>query len=243
MFERSASDDGFKTCPICNSKDGLVIRWYPDLDYHVHEYTEVGCTTCNVLFRGEEDRYAVSDWNRYVISENEKKGITESHADLYRLLHEHYINERNEKDSRRKIDDYLKAHIASTCPFKKSDRFKIRTRQNGIWSVESVYAVYDYTKGPFWIIKAINVLKSGRIGDIRREIWQRDQHLLTPLKPFWKPYKWSQVVKGDTCLYKSNTGEIVNVDRFSREIEIEINEKIINLSRISDLMVPISRVE
>ncbi len=54
-MERSAKDYDVKTCPMCGSNEGIVIRWLPDIDYRIHEITEVGCTTCGKFFAEKKD--------------------------------------------------------------------------------------------------------------------------------------------------------------------------------------------
>ena len=166
MTERSASGDDVKTCPSCNSRDGLVIRWFSDIDYRIHEITEVGCKKCHKFISEKEDRHAIAAWNLFVIEEAERTGKKEDHAELYRLLYAHSQAEKKTTSLRTKIDDYLEENFTPTCPLKKGDRFKFEGRVGEVWSVKKIYSVYGWNTGPFWIIDALNVLKNGRIGEL-----------------------------------------------------------------------------
>lgn len=148
-MERSAAKDDVKTCPLCGSRKGLVIRWLPDIDFRVHEVTEVGCASCGKLFSGKEDRFAMADWNLFAIEEFERRGIRDPHAQLHRLLHECAQAEKNAAAARARIDAYLEENITPTCPFAKGDRFRALRYPRGIWSVHAVRAVYGYNTGPF----------------------------------------------------------------------------------------------
>jgi hypothetical protein len=142
VTERHAGDDDIKDCPSCGMRDQLVIRWLPDIDYRVHETTEVGCKRCDKFFSGEEDRFAITDWNRYVINENRKKGIVDPHERLYGLLFLEYEAQRKALLARQAVDAYLEEEIVPRCPFNPGDRFIVQGYPGGIWSAESVRAVY-----------------------------------------------------------------------------------------------------
>jgi len=185
----------------------------------------------------------MADWNLFAIEEFERRGIREPHAQLHRLLHECARAERNAADVRAQIDAYLEEHIAPTCPFGKGDRFRAVRHPRGIWSVQAVRAVYGYNTGPFWIVSAVNVLPSGRLGDKTHEFWQQDADALRRLLPFWKPHTWRQVVPGDDCMVLKQRGLIRSVDRSSHVASIALGDQLVEVRRLQDLGVPIVRVE
>jgi len=242
-MERGAADYDIKTCPLCGSRDGLVIRWLPDINHRVHEVTEVGCAKCGKFFSGKEDRFVFADWNLFAIEEFEQRGVREPHTQLHRLLHECAKAEKIAVDVRAQIDAYLEEHIAPTCPFGKGDRFRAVQYPRGVWSVQAVKAVYGYNTGPFWIVSAVNVLPSGRLGDKTHEFWQKDLNALRRLVPFWKPHTWRQVVPGDQCMILKQRGLIRSVDRSSRTASIALGDQLIEIRRLQDLEVPNVRVE
>ena len=203
--------------------------------------TEVGCAKCGKFFAGKEDRFAMADWNLFAIEEFEGRGIREPHADLYRLLHTCATAEKNAAHVRDQIDAYLEEHIKPTCPFAKGDRFRAVRHPRGIWSVQSVKAVYGYNTGPFWIVSAVNVLPSGRLGDKTHEFWQQDAEALRRLFPFWKPNMWRQVIPGDECIVLTQRGVIRSADRSSASVALR--DQLVEVRRLQDLRVPVIRVE
>ena len=243
MTERNAGNDDIKTCPICNSREGLIIRWHPDIGKPIHEYTEIGCTNCDKYFRGEEDIFPITEWNLFVIDENKKKRRVHKYEELYRLLHAHNQNEKAGIVSRNAIDEYLETNISSNCPYKTGNRFKFREPHRGIWSAVSVRSVYGTNTGPFWILTAREVLKSGRLGENKGEFWQREERTMIPIEPFWKPYTWSQVIVGDDCRYNENAGVITEANHLKHKAIISVNEEIIEINKLSELGVPTLRVE
>jgi hypothetical protein len=242
-MERSAKEDDVKTCPLCASRDALVIRWLPDINKRVHERTEVGCKKCGKFFSEKEDRHAIVAWNIFAIEEIERIGEKEKHSELYKLIYAHSQAEKQTASLRAKIDTYLENNITPSCPFRMGDRFKVKWRHKGVWSVRRVHSVYGWNTGPFWIIDALNVLKNGRLGEKSREFWERDKSKLVPLKPFWRPTKWKQLIPGDDCLYSSQSGQILNVDYSKRIAKINLNGETVQIKVLSNIFVPIQKFE
>ena len=139
-MERSAKEDDVKTCPLCGSRESLVIRWLPDIHHCVHEKTEVGCLECEKFFSAKEDRHAVAAWNLFVVEEIDRIGKKESHVELYQLLYARSQAEKQVASLQSKIDNYLEENISPTCDLKRGDRFKVKQWPGGIWSVEKVYS-------------------------------------------------------------------------------------------------------
>jgi len=163
-MERTAQEDDVKTCPLCGSREALVIRWFPDIDYPVHEITEVGCKKCDKFFSEKEAKHAIAAWNFFVVEEIDRIGKKESHIELYRLLYKLSQAEKQATSLQTKIDNYLEENISSTCDLKRGDRFEVKGWPGRIWSVEKVYSDYFWNTGPTWIIDAIKVLTNGRLG-------------------------------------------------------------------------------
>ncbi len=242
-MERTAQEYDVKTCPLCGSREALVIRWLPDIDHRVHEITAVGCKKCDKFFSEKEDRHAIAAWNHFVIQQVDRIGKKEDHVELYRLLYVHSQAEKQAASLRTRIDDYLEENITPTCPLKRRDRFKVKGGSGEVWSVKKVHSVYGWNTGPFWIIDALNVLKNGRIGDKHREFWGRDKAKLVPLKPFWRPTRWKQVIRGDDCLHSSQSGKILDVNHSKRIAKINLNSETVQVTSLSKISVPIQRFE
>ena len=242
-MEQTAKEFDVKTCPLCGSREALVIRWIPDIDRSVHEITVVGCKKCDKFFSEKEDRHAIAAWNHFVIQQDDRILRNERHVELYQLLYAHSQAEKQAASLRTKIDDYLEENITPTCPLKIGDRFKIKGGQGEVWSVKGVHSVYGWNTGPFWIIDSLNVLKNGRLGDKHREFWERDKAKLVPLKPFWRPTRWNQVIRGDDCLYSSQLGQILDVDHSRRIAKIKLNRETVRVTTLSKIFVPIQRFE
>lgn len=242
-MERSASEDDTVTCPLCERRDALTVKWLPDIDHRVHERTDVGCSRCDKWFSGKEHRWAYARWNAFAVEEWRKKGTDVPHGELYHLLRTE--SEAQELAAARidPIDQYLKDRILPTCPFRVGDRFRARMHPGGNWSVRGIRAVYGTNTGPFWIIDARDVLPSGILGEERREFWQRDAARLQALPPFWHPSRWSQVVVGDDCMVANERGTVETLDAKRRTAGIRINGQLRSITSLSHLAVPLSRVQ
>ncbi|NQS90450.1 hypothetical protein HQ584_11755 [Patescibacteria group bacterium] len=242
-MERSAQEDDVKTCPLCGSREGLVIRWLPDLDYPIHKITKVGCNTCGKFFLEKEARHAIAAWNFFVVEENDRTGKKESHIELYRLLYAHSQAEKKIASLQTKIDDYLEENISPTCDLKIGDRFKIKGRPREIWSIVKVYSAYFWSTGPTWIIDAINVLSNGRLGEKHQDFLEHERAKIEPIKTFWRPTRWSQVIRGDDCLYMRQPGRIFTVDRSKRMAKIKLNNQTVQVTSLRKIYIPIQRFE
>jgi hypothetical protein len=240
-MERSAEEDDVKTCPLCGSREALVIRRLPDIDHSMYEITEVGCNRCGKFFSEKEDRHAIAAWNLFVVEEIDRIGKKESHVELYRLLYAHSQAEKQAASLRTKIDNYLEENISPTCDLKRGDRFKVKGWPGGIWSVEKVYSAYFWNTGPTWIIDVINVLTNGCLGEKHHKFLERDRAKIEPIKPFWRPTRWKQVIQGDNCLYSNQSGQILDVDHSKRIAKINLNGETIQVKSLSKLFVPIQR--
>lgn len=242
-MERSASNDDTVTCPLCEQRDALTVKWLPDIERRVHERTEVGCSRCEKWFSGKEDRWAYARWNAFAVEEWRKKGISIPHSELYELLKTESEAQELAAAQNDRVDQYLKDRIVPTCPFRVGDRFNARVRPGGKWSVRGIRAVYGTNTGPFWIIDACEVLPSGILGEERKEFWQRDAAGLELVPPYWQASRWSQVVVGDDCTLAGERGTVETVDTDRRTAGIRISGDLKRISSLSGLAVPLSRVE
>lgn len=241
-MERSAKEFDVKTCPLCGSRESLVM-WIPGLDRGPHEKTIVGCKKCDKYFSEKEDRQAIAAWNHFAIQQSDGILKNERHLELYQLIYEHSLAEKQTACLWAKINEYLERTITPTCPLKRGDIFKIKGIPGQVWSVKGVRSVYGWNTGPFWIIDSVNVQKNGRLGDKHHEICERDKAKLVPLKPFWRPTRWNQVIRGDNCLYSSHLGWILDVDHSKRIAQIKLDSKTVRVATLDKLSVPIHRFD
>jgi len=242
-MEQPATDNDVIACPLCGNRDGLTIRWIPELDYRVHERTEIGCATCQKWFSAKEDRWAIAEWNNFAIEGWRQKGVEQPNAELCHLLLAHYHDEMAERASAQAVDAYLVEHIVPLCPFAIGDRFEAQVYPHGIWSVRVIKAVYGINTGPFWIIEARNVQHNGRLGDNREEFWQRDAEYFRKVPPFWRPTRWFQVIAGDECVCHGEAGTLVDVNARAKTASVSIQGKIRVIRSLSNLYVPVTRFE
>ena len=209
----------------------------------MHGKTIVGCKKCDKYFSEKEDRHAIAAWNHFAMQPSDEILKKEHHLELYQLLYAHSQAEIQAASLCAKINDYLEKNISSTCPLKEGDMFKIKGMPGEAWSVKGVHSVYCWDTGPFWIIDSVNVQKNGRLGDKQHEICERDKARLVPLKPFWPPTRWNQVIRGDDCLYSSQLGQILDVDHSKRIAKIKLNSKTVRVTTLDKISVPIHRFE
>jgi|GEM_PF-5844112 len=242
-MEQIAKEFDLRTCPLCGSREFLVIRWIQDLDRRVHKETVVGCKKCDKYFSEKEDRHAVAAWNHFAIQQSDGSLRYERHLELYRLLYAHSQAEKQVAALWANINEYLEKNITLICPLKEGDMFKIKGMPGETWSVKKVRSVYSWNIGPFWIIDSVNVQKNGRLGDKQHEICERDKAKLIPIKPFWPPTRWNQVFRGDDCLYSGQLGQILYVDHSRRIAKIKWNGKTVRVITLDKIAVPIHRFE
>jgi len=242
-MEQIAKEFDLWTCPLCCSREFLVIRWIPCSDRSMHKKTIVGCKKCDKYFSEKEDRHAVAAWNHFAIQQSDEILRDVRHLELYQLVYEHSQAEKQTASLWAQINDYLEKNITPTCPLKAGDMFEIKGLPGQVWAVKDVHSVYGWNTGPFWIIDSVNVQKNGRLGDKPQEFWQRDKAKLVPLKPFWRPTRWNQVIRGDNCLYLSKLGQILNVDHSKRIAEIKLNSKTVRVTTLDNISVPLHRFE
>jgi len=72
---------------------------------------------------------------------------------------------------------------------------------------------------------------------------ERDRAKIEPIKPFWPPTRWKQVIQGDNCLYSNQPGQILDVDRSKRIAKINLNGETIKVTSLSKIFVPTQRLE
>jgi hypothetical protein len=243
QMERTAVADDLVTCPRCHHRDALTIRWIPEIDYRVHERTDLGCAACDIWFSEKEDKWAFAEWNAWACSEWSAQGTVVPHADLYRLLREEANHERAARAAAEAVSRYLEEHVATTCPWQVGDRFESAVSPHGVWSVTGVRAVYGTNTGPFWIVDAREVLSSGRLGHKKEEFWEQGNADMRRLQPFWRPNRWSHVHAGDECLIHNSRGRVVAVDHAAKVATVAIGEQNVEVTKLPQLLVPVSRLE
>jgi hypothetical protein len=240
-MERSAAGDDLVTCPECRSRDHLVIRWIPEIDHRVRERTEVGCARCDIWRAEKEDKWAFAQWNHWACLQWRQLGTPPPHSELYALLLAEMECEKAERLAAAAVQEYLNREVAARCKWAVGDRFVAADWPRGTWSVRRLEAVYGTNTGPFCILHCCDVLRSGILGDSTREFW--DTARLRRLRPFWKPSTWAQVVAGDSCQVARRSGVVLQTDAIRRRAEIQTEEQVLVVTRLSELLVPVSRVE
>lgn len=241
-MERSASTDDVVTCPICQAREYLRIRWIPEIDHRVHERTVLGCAKCNKWFSAKEDRWCFAEWNDWACEQWAQSGHKVLHAELYGLLLKQARDEQIERIAAKAVSRYLAENIAGQYPMVAGDRFESETEPKGIWSITLIEAVYGTNTGPFCIIKAKNVLQSGILGAITQEFWSHNSQL-KKLRPFWKPCTWRQVQAGDACILNGADGMIFHADASARVAVVNIDGTQKKVKKLAELLVPVMRVE
>lgn len=241
-MERSAATEDVVTCPICQDRDCLRIQWIPEIDPRVHERTVLGCAKCNKWFSAKEDKWCFAEWNDWACEQWAQSGHKIPHAELYGLLLQQARQEQIERIAAKAVSRYLAENIAGQYPMVAGDRFESESKPKGIWSINSIEAMYGTNTGPFCIIKAKKVLPSGILSDITHEFWSHKSQL-KKLRPFWKPYTWRQVQPGDACIMNGADGVVIHADASARMAVVNINGTQNEVRKLSELLVPVLRVE
>jgi hypothetical protein len=241
-MERSATDDDLITCPDCESRNGLRIRWIPGIGRGVHELTEVGCRTCNKWRSDKEDRWVFAQWNVWASKEWESKGRNIAHSRLHALLLQQSEHQKAESIAAKAVEEYLSSQVAAHSQWIVRDRFESLHYPGGIWSVASIKAVYGTNTGPFCILTAKPVLPSGILCTRTEDFWDIPQHIRRiPL--FWIPRYWSQVVKGDDCMVEDGSGQILSCNPRRRRATVMVEGRLCEVRTLGQIQVPIHRIE
>ncbi len=241
-MERSAVRDDLVACPICESRNGLLIRWIPEINREVHERTEVGCSACDIWRSEKEDRWVFAQWNVWACREWARKGREVVHSRLYALLLEQSEHQKAEAAAAASVENYLSNQVAAHSQWRERDRFQPLQYPGGVWSVVSLKAVYGTNTGPFCILTSRVVLPSGILGSRTEDFWDTPQHIRR-IPPFWTPRYWHQVVQGDDCVVAEGSGQVLTCTPQQRRATVLVKGQEREIKRLDEIQVPNNRVE
>ena len=123
----------------------------------------------------------------------------------------------------RQIDDFVTSTYMPRFRLKIGDRFEAFYWAPGKWEIVGVTAQYGINTGQFYIIKAVELLPSGRIGRRTTEFWSDRIGEIRLLDNFVSATKWSMLREGDACKLEGATGKLVEVDQKKRKALVEID--------------------
>ena len=235
---RSASNEDVCPCPKCGQKESVIVKWDRTADC---ETIHVGCNTCEHYVTAQDWSLAYVEWNIKAFDEKGNHGDNEREH-IYRLLHRKFLMQQEIKDIEKQIDDFVTSTYMPRFRLKVGNRFESFSWAPGKWEIVDVTARYGINTGQFYIIKAIEILPSGRTGQHTTEFWSDRIGDIRLLDNFVSATKWSMLQEGDNCKLAGAPGKIVQVDPNRRSAIIELESKNIKINKLVNLEVDKSRL-
>ena len=137
----------------------------------------------------------------------------------------------------KQIDDFVTATYMPRFHLSAGDRFEAFYLAPGKWEIVKVTAVYGINTGQFYIIKAVELLSSGRLGRRTAEFWSDKMGDIRLLDNFVSATKWSMLHEGDICKLSGEKCEIVEVNKEKRRAIVDIKGKRIQINNLARLEV------
>lgn len=243
--ERSITNSDLKTCPICEQRDRMKIRFSDTGGLPTESATHIGCARCNKWFddEGQFGSVAAQKWNLFAIEGLRERGHLVKHRTFYKLVYRVIRARAYLHRMESQVDAYLQRNFTKGCPLRPGGRFRATQYPRGVWSARKIRAIYDYEQGPFWIIDATNVTRTGHLGDTKWQFRQTDADSLRPLAPFWQPTRWNQVIEGDQCIVGGQIGKIVMVNQRAHNVIVRVGQSEIAFGTLQTIRVPVNRFE
>lgn len=237
MNQRSANDEDVLTCPWCNSREHLIVKWKDEDGKIVSDWAMVGCERCNKFASGEQWKYAYINWN--IMAYEGMKGADQEvkHLELYKMLKRANDKELELKAINDEINEYLKRVILPECPFETNDIIRNNEHPQGLWEILSIEPVYGINTGPFCIMKAIEVTENGRYGNRTHEFLSNRLQAVEKHDKFFPATKWSMLVAGDECTFNSAEALIDKVDYAKKCVVIKSGKQVFHVKRLSGISV------
>lgn len=230
---RFASDEDVCPCPKCGQRENIVVKWDRDGD---EETIQVGCDKCEHYVTTQDWSLAYVEWNIGAFDEKGNGGDHEREH-IYRLFHRKFQMQQELKRIDRQIDDFVTSTYMPKFRLKVGDRFEAFYWDPGKWEIIDVTAKYGINTGQFYVIKATELLPSGRVGRRTTEFWSDRVGEIRLLDNFVSATKWSMLREGDACKLAGMTGRIVEVDQERRKAIIEMEGERVKVNNLARLEV------
>ena len=231
-MQRSAVNNDVLPCPKCKNRSKLITVLS-------EKENTVGCSNCNDYITDSEWNFAITKWNYTSIIEFKKNGKKHKKYELYDLLYQRMIVEKEKEKLNQEIDNYLKKNISTECPLQFNDVFTDE-RDNSIWIVLNIKSVYGFNTGPFWIIQANSVNRNGKIiRDLKVDIWQNEEQFYKKREPYFVPTRWNQLKKDIICLFDNKKYKITSINAQNKLLTINCDKTEKTLNSLKEIKIPI----
>jgi hypothetical protein len=232
-MQRNAVDDDVLPCPKCKRRAELIIVFS-------ETFNKVGCHTCDDYSTDSESNFAITKWNYISIIEYKKNGKKHKQFELYELLYQKMIAEKEVGRLNQEVDKYLENNISTQCPLKLNDVFTDE-RDNSIWIVLNIKSVYGFNTGPFWMIQAESVNRNGKIiRGIKVDFWQKEGRFYKKREPYFVPTRWNQLKKDTICLFDNKKYNITSINEQSKLLTINCGKTEKTLNSLKEIKIPLS---
>lgn len=230
---RSASDEDVCACPNCGQMEHIIVMWERNGD---KQLVSVGCSKCDSYVTAQDWSLAYVEWNIQAFDKKGNDGDPDKEH-VYRLFHRKFIMQREMKLLDKQIDDFVTSTYMPRSQLHTGDRFEAFDWSPGKWEIIEVTANYGINTGQFYIIKAVELLPSGRRGHHTAEFWSDRMGEIHLLDNFVSATKWSMLHKGDVCRLHGKEGKITVVNKEKRIAIIQIEGKRIPINKLENLEV------
>lgn len=217
---RPASDEDVCPCPKCGQRENIVVKWDRTGD---EEMICVGCSKCDSYVTAPDWSLAYVEWNIKAFDEKGNDGDPDREH-IYRLFHRKFLMQQELKLINNQIDEFVTSTYMPRFHLNVGDRFEAFYWAPGKWEIVEVTAEYGINTGQFYIIKAVELLPSGRLGHRTAEFWSDRMGEIRLLDNFVSATKWSMLHEGDVCKLLGDKGEIVEVNKVKRRAIVNIEE-------------------
>lgn len=234
-MQRSAVNDDVLPCPKCKNRSELIIVFS-------ETFNKVGCSNCDDYTTDSEWNFAITKWNYTSIIEFKKNGKKHKQYELYDLLYQRMIVEKEKKKLNQEIDNYLKKNISTECPLQFNDVFTDE-RDNSTWIVLDIKSVYAFNKGPFWMIQAESVNKNGKIiRGYKVDFLKQDERFYKKRDPYFVPTRWSQLKKDIICLFDNKKYNITSINTKNKLLTINCGKTEKTLNSLKKIKISIEYI-
>ncbi len=235
---RFAGNEDLCPCPQCGKRENIIVRWKRSPE---DEMVWVGCDTCKIFEDSNDWSLSYVKWNLMVFDRNGNDGNEEMEK-IYKMFYKKFTMAQDLKRMESEIDDFVTKTYMPRCKPKVGDRFEATYWYPGKWEIVKIEARYGINTGPIFILKATNLLESGRLGNKTVEFWSDRMGKAKKLDNFVPVKTWSMLVKNDECKLNGAIGKILEVDHKACMAKIQVGNAVIKIKTIKGIEVDKTRL-
>ena len=230
---RYAGDEDVCPCPKCGKRDTIIVKWSRSTN---EEVIKVGCKACQLFEQSEEWSLAYVKWNLMVFDKIGNGGNDEMEK-IHRLFFIKFTMAQEIKNIKKEIDEFVYNTYMPRIKAKIGDRFEAKYFHPGKWEIIDIEARYGINTGPIFVIKAVNLLDSGRQGNKIVEFWSDRMGKVKKLDDYVPATRWSMLIKNDECRLNNVSGIIIEVNYNNHLALIAVGASEVTIKSLRGVMV------